>query len=330
VTSFTRRGFLQFAAAPVVAPAVFASRSEVAAQTNYPSRPIEIVIPLPPGGPTDTAPRIFIEHLRPLLKATFVPVNKPGAGGAIAAEYVHRSSPDGHTILATSNPTLSVKAALDKKLPYRLEDFAALGMYATDVGIFAARRDLDIKTVEDLIARARRSPDELSYASAGQGTVTHISAEIFKSVADIKLLHVPHRGSGPATQAVLGGHVPLISSSYSAAAPLIEGGQIVPLITTAAKRLPDLPDVPTMAEKGLGDVALNIWMGFFVSAQTPTPILDLLTRAISKVAYDPAVTALLTRARMSPEYGDPASAAALLEHERQLVSRLAEKVQLGE
>jgi tripartite-type tricarboxylate transporter receptor subunit TctC len=328
--TFTKRQFLEFAAASVAAPPIFGSASRLAAQTSYPSRAIEIVIPLPPGGPTDTAPRIFIEHLRPLLNATFVPVNKPGAGGAIAAEYVHRSTPDGHTILATSNPTLSVKAALDKKLPYRLDDFTALGMYATDVGILAARRELGINTVEELIARARSNPDEFSYASAGQGTVTHISAEIFKSVTNIKLLHVPHRGSGPATQAVLGGHVPILSSSYSAAAPLIEGGQIVPLITTAAKRLPDLPDVPTMTEKGLGDVALNIWMGFFVPAQTPKPTVDMLTDAIAKVASDPAIAALLTRARISPTYGDPSSTTALLEHERQLVNRLSENVPLGE
>jgi tripartite-type tricarboxylate transporter receptor subunit TctC len=212
-----RRTFLKLSTAWLFLPC-----SELSAQAPYPGRPIEIVIPLPPGGPTDAAPRIFIEYLRPLLKATFVPVNKPGAGGAIAADYVNRSPPDGYTILATSNPTLSVKAALDKNPLYKLEDFAPLGMYASDVGILAARRDLGIRTIDDLVARAQSSPDELNYASAGQGTVSHISIELLKTVTNVRLLHVPFRGSGPAVQAILGGHVHLISSAYSAAAPLIE------------------------------------------------------------------------------------------------------------
>ena len=169
-----------------------------------------MVIAFPPGGPADTAPRIAIEYLRPVLNnANLVPVNKPGAGGGIAAEYVARSKPDGHTILATGNSTLSVKTAIDKKSSYRIEDLAPLGMYAVDVGILAAQPTLSIDTIEELIEHARKNPDRLSFASAGQGTTTHISAELFKHAAGIKMLHVPFRGSGPAAQAMLGGHVPL-------------------------------------------------------------------------------------------------------------------------
>src|SRR5215213_9934787 len=123
----SRRAFMRLAAAPVLLPF-----SKLSARATFPHRPIEVVISFPPGGPTDTAPRILIEFLRPALRASLVPLNKAGAGGAIAAEYVRRSPPDGHTILATSNPTLSVKAALEKNLSYKLEDFAAIGMYATD------------------------------------------------------------------------------------------------------------------------------------------------------------------------------------------------------
>ena len=301
-----------------------------AAQPAYPSRSIEVVIPFPPGGPTDTAPRILLEHLRPLLKATMVPSSKVGAGGAIGVEYVHRSTPDGHTILATSNPALSVKTAIDKKVPYKIADFAAIGMYATDVGIIAARRDLGIKTIDDLIARAKKNPDELSYASAGQGTVSHVSAELFKTAAGVKILHVPHRGSGPAVQAVLGGHVPLISAAFSSIAPLIESGDLVPLITTASQRLPGLPDVPTFAERGHADATLNIWMGFFVPAQTPQPVVQVLATALAQVAIDPAVTATIARARMTPDYGDGTRARQLLEKEYAIVTELAQKVQLGE
>ncbi|HEY0569482.1 MAG TPA: tripartite tricarboxylate transporter substrate binding protein [Xanthobacteraceae bacterium] len=325
MSSLERRNFLKAAGASAFFP-----WSLAAAQPAFPSGPIEVVISFPPGGPTDTAPRILMEFLRPILKTTMVPVNKTGAGGAIAAEYVHRSTPDGHTLLATSNPSLSVKAAIDKKLPYQIEDFAALGMYATDFGVLAARRELGINTVDELITRAKQKPDELSYASAGQGTVTHISTELFKSNADIQLLHVPHRGSGPAAQAILGGHVSLLSSAYSAAAPLIESGKIVPLITTAPKRLPEMPDVPTVSERGMAEVELNIWMGLFVPATTPAAIVNTLTSAIAQASNDPTLVGLLKRAGLAPSYGDPASTIALLQKERSVVSRLAEKVQFGE
>ncbi len=323
--SLSRRAFIRFAAAPVLLPF-----SKLSAQAAFPNRPIEIVISFPPGGPTDTAPRILIEFLRPALKASLVPMNKPGAGGAIAAEYVHRSPPDGHTILATSNPTLSVKAALEKNLPYKLDDFAAIGMYATDFGILAARRDLGITSIDELILHAKRNSESLNYASAGTGTVTHISTEIFKSTAGINILHVPHRGSGPAAQAILGGHVSLLSSAYSAAAPLIEAGQIVPLITTAPRRLPELPDVPTVAERGMPEAEFNIWMGLFVPRETSPVVTTLLSNTLKEVAKDTALHTLLTRARLTPRYGDPESTNALLETERKTVSRLAQTTSLGD
>lgn len=325
MASLERRTFLQATTATVLLP-----WSLAAAQSSFPNRSIEIVISFPPGGPTDTAPRILMESLRPILKTALVPLNKTGAGGAIAAEYVLRSEPDGHTILATSNPALSVKAAIDKKLPYQIEDFTALGMYATDFGVIAANRELGINSIDELIARAKKSPRELSYASAGQGTVTHISAELFKSLADIEILHVPHRGSGPAAQAILGGHVSLLSSAYSAAAPLIESRKIVPLITTAPKRLAELPDVPTVSERGMPEVELNIWMGLFVPSKTPPEIVRTLTSAVAQASNDPAIAALLTRARLTPSYGDPAATLALLQKERTVVSHLAQKVQFGE
>ena len=320
-----RRTFLRLAALPLAL-----AWSELAAQPTFPSRPIEVVIPFPPGGPTDTAPRILLDHLRPLLNATMVPISKVGAGGAIGAEYVHRSTPDGHTILATSNPALSVKTAIDRKVPYKIEDFAAIGMYATDVEILAARRDAGIKTIEELFARARRNPDELSYASAGQGTVSHVSAELLKAAAGVNILHVPHRGSGPAVQAVLGGHVPLISAAFSSIAPLIESGDLVPLITTASQRLPGLPDVPTFAERGHADATLNIWMGFFVPAQTPQPVVQAISAALAQVATNPSVMAMISRARMTPDYGDGARARQLLEKEHAIVTGLAQKVKLAD
>ncbi|MCC6775946.1 MAG: tripartite tricarboxylate transporter substrate binding protein [Hyphomicrobiales bacterium] len=321
-----RRTFLRSAAlAPLMAAA-----SRLSAQTTWPAGPIELVVPFPPGGPTDTAPRLALEHLQPLLdNATLVVVNKAGAGGGVGCEQVARSRPDGQTLLATSNPPLSVRLAIDKKVTYKLDDFTPLGMYAVDVGILVARPELGIKTLEELVARVKQKPDELSYASAGQGTVTHVSTELFKHVAGLKIVHVPFRGSGPAAQAILGGHVPLMSSAYSAAKPLVERGDVVPLVITGARRLPELPNVPTLAEKGFKGAELNIWMGFFAPAATPQPIVQRLTQAVAEASRKPALRAALERSGMIAEYGDPARVRELLLQEHASVADLAKKVDLG-
>jgi tripartite-type tricarboxylate transporter receptor subunit TctC len=320
-----RRTFLQMGlAAPLFLP------SQLVAQGASPSGPIELIVPFPPGGPTDSAPRIALEHLQPMLpNATLVIINKPGAGGGVACEQVARSKPDGSTVLATSNPPLSVRTAVEKKATYKIEDFTPLGMYAVDVGIMVARPQLGIRTIEDLIERAKQKPDELSYGSAGQGTVTHVSTELFKHVAGIKMVHVPFRGSGPVAQAILGGHVPIISSAYSAAKPLIERGDVVPLFTTGWRRLPDLANVPTLAEKGFAGAELNIWMGFFLPAGTPQPITQRFTDAVAQASQSPALKTAIEHTGMIFEYGDPARVNELLHQEHAKVAKLAELVDLG-
>jgi tripartite-type tricarboxylate transporter receptor subunit TctC len=321
-----RRTFLQMAAtAPFFLPG-----SRLAAQVAWPSGPIDLVVPFPPGGPTDTAPRIALEHLQPLLdNATLVIINKPGAGGGVACEHVARSKPDGYTVLATSNPPLSVRTAIEKKATYKIEDFTPVGMYAVDVGILVARPQLGIKTIEELIERVKQKPDELSYASAGPGTVTHVTTELLKHAAGIKIVHVPFRGSGPAVQAILGGHVPLMSTAYSSAKPLVERGDVVPLVTTASRRLPDLPNVPTLAEKGFGGTEINIWMGFFMPAATPQPIVQKFANAVAEMSRKPALKAAIEKTGMILDYGDPARIRQLLAQEHATVVKLAQVVDLG-
>lgn len=321
-----RRTFLRMtAAAPFVLPA-----SRLQAQAAWPSGPIELVVPFPPGGPTDTAPRLLLEHLAPLLdNVSLVIMNKPGAGGGVACEQVARSKPDGYTVLATSNPPLSVRTAIEKKAGYKIDDFIPIGMYAVDVGILVVRPQLGIKTIEELIQRVKDKPDELSYASAGPGTVTHVSTELFKHAAGIKIVHVPFRGSGPAAQAILGGHVPLMSTAYSAAKPLVERGDVVPLVTTAARRLADLPNVPTLAEKGFGGSEVNIWMGFFLPVGTPQPIVQKFTNAVAEASRKPALKAAIERTGMILDYGDPARVRQLLQQEHANITRLAQVVDLG-
>lgn len=320
-----RRDFLAYSAA---VPLTLMTSKRPWAQVSYPARPIEFVIPLPPGGPTDSAPRILLDYMRTQLNVNLIPVNRPGAGGAIAAGVVAKSTPDGYTVLATSNPMISVKTAIESNLNYKIEDFAALGMYATDVGILVANKNAGIASIDDLIGKAKAQPDKLSYASAGPGAVSHVSIELFKNASGTKIVHIPHKGSAQASTAVLGGHLPLLSAAYSTVSPLIKSGDFVPLITTAEKRLPDLPNVPTMAEKGIPDATLNIWMGFFVPAATPAPVVAKLTEVIAVAAKDPKAQQGLARANMIPTYGDPAQTRALLEREYEAVAALAKKVDL--
>lgn len=321
-----RRTFLQLStAASLLLPC-----SKLSAQSAFPSERIDVIIPFPPGGPADTAPRIAIEYLRPLLNnANMVPNNKAGAGGGIGAEFVARSTPDGYTILATGNSTLSVKTALEKNSTYKIESFAPLGMYAVDVGVLGIQRALGINTIEELIAYAKKNPDRLSYASSGQATSGHISTELFKHATDIKMVHVPYRGAGPAALAMLSGDVQLIFGAYSAVRSLFESGKIIPLITSATRRIPALPDVLTLAEKGHGGSELNIWSALYAPAATPQPVIQKLVAALAEASRNPAMVAALAKAGLQPEYGDPSQVLKLLRQEHSNVVNLAKVVELG-
>ena len=317
-----RRAFLQLLAAQ----GVLAGSSRAFAQADFPARPIEFIIPLPPGGPTDGAPRIALAQMASSLKVPLLPINKPGAGGGIAAEFVARAKPDGYTVLAPSNPTLSVKTAIEPNLPFAIDDFTPIGMYASDVGVLAVRKGIGLDTLDALIDYAKKNPGKLSYASAGVGTVSHFSAEMFKQSAGIDILHVPYQGSGPARAAIMGGHVPMVSAAYTTFAALFQSGDLIPLVTTAPQRIAALPNVPTLAERGYGAASLNIWMGFFVPAKTPDAVVATLSASLATAAKDPAMIAALEKAGMVPDYRDGPATRRQLELEYAMVRKAAEKI----
>ena len=232
----------------------------------------------------------------------------------------------GYTVLATSNPALSVRTAIEKGLTYGLNDFIAIGMYAADVGVIAARKGTGYGSLEALVEFARKNPRQLSYASAGTGSVSHFTAELFKLSYGVDIVHVPYSGSGPAKNAIMGGHVPLVSAAYSAFVPLFSSGDLIPLVTTSPKRLSALPDTPTMAEKGFPNATLNIWMGFFVPAGTPPAIVDTLAKALARIAPDPALIAALDKAGLVPDYRDSDATRKQLQLEFDTVSKATEKI----
>jgi tripartite-type tricarboxylate transporter receptor subunit TctC len=297
------------------------------AQTPGQGRTISFVIPLPPGGPTDRAPRIAMEFLSPLLGTPIVALNRPGAGGAVAAEYVARSRPDGLTVFATSNATLSIRTVMERISPYRLEDFTSAGSIAADVGVIAVRKDSPFRSLADVVAASRREPGRLSYASAGPGSVSHLSMELFKLASGADILHVPYAGSGPARTAILAGDTQLVSAAYSAVATLFSSGELIALATTAASRIADLPDVPTLEELGFRGATLNIWMGLFLPVATPPEIVARMSEALATAARDPAMSAALRRALLVPDYRDGQATMRLLHDEQEAVRRVAAAVQ---
>jgi tripartite-type tricarboxylate transporter receptor subunit TctC len=299
------------------------------AQTDYPRRQIEFIIPFPPGGPADTAARIIQPHLSAALGVPAVLVNKPGGGGALGGDFVARAKPDGYAVYATTNSTLTIITATQPDLPYRHTDFAPIGSYMADIGVITAKAGAGWKTLEELVDYAKKNPGKLSYGSAGLGTVSFFTMEIFKLAYGIDIAHVPFQGTGPVKNAILGGHVQLASSGLGSMAPLIKSGDLIPLVTTSPKRLAGFPNIPTMAEKGFPEASLNIWMGLYVAAKTPKEIVDRLSRALASTVKDPAVIAATEKAGMLIDYRDPEATRKLLESEHEVVKKVVQRLGIG-
>jgi tripartite-type tricarboxylate transporter receptor subunit TctC len=299
------------------------------AQSPYPNRAIEFVIPFPPGGPSDTAARIVQPKLSALLGVPVGLVNKPGGGGAIGADYVAKAKPDGYTVFATTNAPLTVVPAMQPDVPYRPADFAPIGSYIADLGVIVTRAASPWKTLEQLVEHARKEPGKLSYGSPGLGTVSFFMVELVKVAYGLDIVHVPFQGGGPVKNAIMGGHVALASSGLNSFAPLIKSGDLVALATSAPKRVPAFPDVPTLAEKGFPEASLNIWMALFVPARAPRDVVDRLAQALEQTMRDPAVTAAVDKAGMVVDHRTPAATAKLVETEHETVKKVVTRLGIG-
>lgn len=296
------------------------------AQSKYPAREIEFIVPFPPGGPGDTAARIIQPRLSAILGVPIVITNKTGGGGAVGADFVARSKPDGYRVFATTNSTLTIITATQSNLPYRRDDFVPVGSYMADLGVVASRAGAPWKTVDELVQYAKKNPGKLSYGSAGVGTVSHFTMEMFKLSYGLDIAHVPFQGTGPVKNALLGGHVQIGASGFASLGQLIQTKELVALVTTAPRRLPEYPDVPTLTEKGFPDASINIWMGLFVPAKTPPAIVETLANALERTMKDPLVNSAVAKAGMVADYRDPAATRKLVESEHQAVMRVVQKL----
>ena len=300
------------------------------AQTDYPNRRIELIVPFPPGGPTDTAARIVHPPFAAALGVPILVVNKPGVGGAIGADYTIKAGPDGYTLFYPTNTVLTILPAMQPAdVRHKISDFVALGSTMADFGSVTSRADAPWKTLEEMVSYARKNPGKLSYGSAGVGTLSSFAMEILKMSYGVDIAHVPYQGTGPVKAAILGGHVQLVSSGFSSLGPMIKSGDIKALFTTSPRRIAAFPDVPTAMEKGLPDATINLWALLAAPAGTPKAVVDKLGGALEKVMKDPGVVSSVEKAGMTVDYNGPEATQKMLESEGDLVKRVVQKLNLG-
>ena len=266
---------------------------------QYPSRPPRVVIVFPPGGATDIVGRIAFQKVGEQLNQQFVIDNRPGAGGTLGAALVAKSPPDGYTIMVYS-ATLIANAHVYRKLPYdALKDFIGITPVARLVGMLTVHPSMPVRNVQDLVALAKRRPGEISYGSAGIGAFQHLATSLFANMAGIQLVHVPYKGGGPASIATAAGEVQMILTPISEVLPHIKSNRVRPIAVSSATRTTQFPDVPAIAETVKGYEFIS-WMGTFVPAGTPRPIVDRLNAELKKAVADPAVAANLNSQSLDP------------------------------
>ena len=255
------------------------------AQT-WPTKPIRMIIPFPPGGTTDIVGRVAAQKLGEALGQQVVPDNRPGAAGNIGTELVAKAPPDGYTLLAAPGSTLTIHPSLYAKLGFdSLRDFAPVTILAAVPNALVVHPSLPVRNVKELIALAKAKPDQLNYASTGAGQSTHLSMELFKTMARVKIVHVPYKGSAPAVTDLLGGHVSLMFDNMPSALPHVKAGKIRALAVSTLKRSPVVPDIPTVAESGLPGFEVSVWFSVLAPAKTPQPIVDRLNQILVKALH---------------------------------------------
>ena len=277
----------------ILAFAVLGVTPEQAAAQAWPQRPVMLILPYPPGGTIDTQARIMGERLAARLGQTFVVLNKPGATGAIATEFVIRSEPDGYTLLfASSAQTTSVP--MTEKVNYKLEDLVPISASGNGPMILAVNSAMPVKSLEEFIDHVKANPGKYAYASAGIGSVAHLVAALFVERAGLQALHVPYRGGGPAVSDLMGGQVSFYFGNAPELLPHKSNDRVRIIAVSTSKRMPQLPDVPAVAEVIPG-FEMSAWQGFLAPVRTPQPIVSRLEQEISGIAKEPAVVEKLAK-----------------------------------
>lgn len=300
-----RRSFCLTAAAVISAsvPAI----AQAQAPAAYPSKPIRLIVPFPPGGGTDILSRLIGNKLTEQVKWTIVPDNKGGAGGTIGLTEAAKAAPTGYDLVMGQKDNLVIGPWLYKNLPWDpTRDFVAVAHVAYSPVIIATSVNSRYKTLADVIAAARANPGKVTYGSPGSGTSIHLAGHLFEKAASVDLVHVPYKGSNPALMDALAGNIDLLVSSVPSAMAQIKAGKLRPLAVTSRKRSSSLPDVPTVAESGYKDFDVSTWYGLLAPAGTPAAIVDQINAEVNKLLAQPDVQAAIQAQGAEPEAMTPA------------------------
>ncbi len=287
--------------------------SAARAQSAWPNKPIRYIVPFAPGGTTDILARVVGEKLALALGQPVVIDNKPGQGGSAGAAELARAAPDGYTIGGGTIRSHAINATLYDKLPYDpVTSFAPITLYATQPNVLLLHPSVPATSVREFIALLKANPEKYSFGSAGNGTSQHISGELFKTLAGVRMQHIPYRGSGQMLPELLGGTLPVAFDNIASAIPHVKAGKLRALAVTTAQRSSVAPDVPTLAESGLAGYEISSWQAVFAPAGTPGAIVERLYSEIARILKTPDISKRLSELGLDLSGMPPAELAALV------------------
>jgi tripartite-type tricarboxylate transporter receptor subunit TctC len=285
------------------------------AQSSYPTKPVRIIVPQSPGASTDLTARLIAQRLNAALGQPFVVDNRPGAGSIVGTDLVAKAAPDGYTLLVVAS-SITLNPTLHKNLPFQpIRDFAPITQLSSFPNLLTVHPTLPVKTVKDLVALAKAKPGSINYGSSGAATGTHLSAELFKYMTGIDMVHVPYKGGGPAVQALLGGQVQLNFATIVSVLPHLKSGKLRGIAVTTAKRSPAAPEIPTIAESGVPGYDHGPWNGFLAPAKTPRAIVAKLNEETARILHNPDVKNVFMSEGAEPVGNKPEEFAAIIKSE---------------
>ena len=287
-------------------PALAALAPLPAQAQGWPARTITLVVPFPPGGGNDLVARQIAPGLQQTLGQPVVVANRPGAGGTLGVAHVTRAAPDGYTLSVCATGNVAVAPALYTKLSYGVKDLVPVSHLVNTPTAWVGAPDLPVGTLKDFIALAKSQPGRYNFASSGNGTTPHLAGEALKGKHGLDLQHVPYKGTTPAYTDIAAGRVSIMMDSLISALPMLEAGRVKGLAMGTGARLPKLPDVPTLAEQGLSDMAFTGWVGLCAPVGTPQPVIERIAAAVTEVMAQPAVRESLVRQVTVPVGAGPA------------------------
>ena len=292
---------------------VFAGATQLAAAQDYPSKPIRIIVPFSPGSTLDILPRLIAPHLNQALGQPVIIENRAGAAGAIGTDAAAKATPDGYTLLMSALGPQVHTPILYPRTPYHpVKDFAAVCLVATGPLSIVVQPSLPVHNLKELIAYAKQRPGKLNFGSSGVGSVNHLLGEMVNLYAGTKIVHVPYKGNADAISNLLAGDVNMVMTGVPAVVSLVQAGKLRVIVITGSKRIPNMPEVQTMAEAGLPEAEIVVWYGLVAPAATPKPIIDRLNREVVKIMNMPDIRELFSKQGVDPETNSPEQFARMI------------------